>query len=268
MEDVKTPLLLAIATVTLLAIPTVSSEIEIQNQDALILETDSEFDDTFSVEIAEAETRTVLENKDFKIERYESPNEKIEKLSNSEGTLTIYENDSETFEKIETPYGELRSGYKEGSEFVDFEGADRERVENIKEDFQQRKDEADNLVDTKYENLVSSERQGLEITVDKEGNTYFEITNNAEQEINLKNWRIESDRSLDVNARDGYNYIDKEKTLSSGGELIIYTEDDNPEELEQNSIVADEITIYSSREDEIRLLDEWGNLRAVKTYNQ
>ena len=183
--------------------------------------------------------------------------------------LIINDTSTQKTEKLITPGGELITGEKNGSNVYEYQGLDKEQLEEKKDELREEMEqELSRLEDTKRR-VIRQNLPDMKVTVNKEDSedTFFEVTNNGEDTINIDNWKIEGLES-DTNSRDA-EHLFEPKALEEGETLKVYTEDDNQiDEDEEEYVVADEMTIYSSQTDTVVLYNDFGEEITRETYNQ
>lgn len=193
---------------------------------------------------------------------------KTVEYTNSGSTLILKETPTESTEKLVAPGGELLTGKRNGRNIYEHQGLDKEQLEEKKDTLREKMEEDLATLEDEKKEVIRKHLPDIEIAVNNQDSedTFFEITNNGEEPINLANWKLEGLES-ETDSRDA-EHLFESQTLGEGDTLKVYTEDDNQIGEEDNYVVADEMTIYSSQTDTVVLYNDFGEEITETTYNQ
>lgn len=194
-------------------------------------------------------------------------NQTIRFTSNGK-TLTKIRNENKYITRIETPRGTYTTGYKNGRKMEDYQGASKEKLKQAKNNLEEEmKKERASLEDRKR-TVIQKYLENIDLKINKENpdNTYFELTNEGEEKVNLENWRMEATES-ETESREAEHTFQKIK-LQPGETLKVYTEDENQIDQDEKYTKAGEMTIYSDLSDTVILYNSHRQKITEKTYNQ
>lgn len=184
------------------------------------------------------------------------------------GKLEIKESYNSSIETIEAPQGEMKTGYKDGRQIKEFQGQNQTEIENKKQELKEDLDKLLRSIENQKESLEKERLPEIVLEVNKEDedDTYFELTNQDDEKINLENWVMEGLES-ETSTRDAEHTFEP-LTLEPEETLKVYTESDNQIDEEEKHTIAEEMTIYSSTSDTIVLFNDLATEITRKSYNQ
>lgn len=254
MSDYREAVILAIVGISILSLPTAAGEVMINDnsEDGLIETVTTDMGDMFSFKSSEAERRLTLRDQNTDLTTVETPEKQVVKLQNSEGSLKSVSSANKSFKLVETPYGRLKVGFENGKRIEKFEGQNRSKVEKVKQDLLALLEQKRKTLDRKAQRVVESNTVAVRLKEDF-SMPGINLTNTADKEVNLANWKLKSKQSADTYKG---SYIFGNITLEPNEKLVIGTHLSNASNPVYD-IRTKHIRLYDSG-DRLRLTDEWG----------
>lgn len=218
--------------------------------------------------IADGIMHTEYITSDVNITMKEESGKQLIEYQSTDGKITRKESLNETLETVETPKGQYTEGYSGGYYHDKFKGLNKTDVKQTRTELKEDLEILLRSIENEKEAVkdVSTPEFQLEVNNEDEDDTYFEITNNRDQRVDMENWIMEGLES-ETGSRDA-EHIFENIELEPGETLKVYTESDNQISEEEKHTVASEMTIYQSSTDTVVLTDNWTTEIARKTYNQ
>ena len=251
MSDVRESAILAALAVILISIPAASQNVEIKDKGDYHGVIDSKFADRFEVDFEPGKMLMEAVDSEAKFEINESFKKKVVRLQTAEGAIKKVKTNDTKIKTVTTPYGDFKSGFKQGENISEFDGADKKKAEELKKNLENRLDERLSEAKDKKQVVVSRILPDIDLDIQSSGDRHFNLTNNEDKTVSMENWQIVSKDSsrysagLEGEIRPGETKVyysgDKEE-VDDGAENAIY---DSGLFIYKNS---GEVTVYNAEE--------------------
>ncbi len=253
MGEYREAVMLSLLAISVLAVPAASEEIVINDKknEGIVKKITTDLGDTFSFSSSESKRKLKISDHKSQTISVSTPESKEITVESPEGKLTEYSSPNTTYTKVETPYGVLKTGYREGKRFEEFNGMNRTKVEQVKSGLTQLLNEKKKVLDRRKAAIV--ENKTAEIKIEQDANTTtLNITNEEDTEVSIDGWKIHSKKSKE--AYRGY-YTFESVNLEAGEELVLGVDGISKE---YTDLSTSAIQLYDYG-DKITLVDGWGN---------
>jgi hypothetical protein len=242
MPDVRESVVFAALAVIIISIPSASQTVEIE-EDEYRGVIESEFSDHFQVDFDTGKIFTEAISGDSKLEINKSFRKKTVELQTSQGFIRKERTNDSIVKSVQTPYGKFKSGVRKGENFSEFDGGNRAKAENIREELEKRLEEKMGEAEEKRQIVVSRILPDVELSVEYNHDTeHFNLTNQGEETVDLEGWTVVSEgSSRDTLQLDGELGPDETRTYRGSAGEVGFSDQDS------------DLTIYSG-EGEVELL--------------
>lgn len=230
----------ALLITLVISIPAAAETVQISSQSNNFFQINEEgkFGSTFSLEFSNATRNSEMETTDYAVQKTESPEKQIKKYRTPRATLKItLVNSTMRKERITTPYGTLTTGVRNGRRFEEFEGLNRTKVEKIRADIKEKIQNKVTELEKRETKAIRSELPELEFDIVEGEQEYVNITNKADETVDLSGWRL---HSASPSYSDSYNI--KEVEIEPGQTYSFYT-GEGP--MKVNAVYETGMTLYS-----------------------
>ena len=240
MDSISGSILMAAAMTGMVALPFVSDASTLENvesgSDASPVEmmTKSSSDgfvrtvstafDRFKINITGNRSHSILERPESSIETFQSPGKTERILETSEGTYRVVEASNRRVIETDVPEGELVEKIEDGERITKFEGINRSRVKDLRDELEQRYNNEIESLESRYRGMSSDSRPDIEVYVQPESigdGEYVELENQGDESYELENWRIEDE--------DENEYTFDDVELDTGESLRVYSSNESKE---------------------------------------
>ena len=223
---------------------------------------------TYNIHIGEGTEQYTKTSPEKQLNITKKQGNQTTKFTSNGKTLTKIQNENEQITRVETPHGTYTKGYENGRKIEDYQGVDKEKLKQIKSNLEEEMKKEKASLEDRRQTVIQKHLQNIKLEINKEkaDNTYFELTNEGEEEINLENWRMEATES-ETETREAEHTFQKIK-IQPEETLKVYTESDNQIKEDEKHTIAEEMTIYSTQTDTIKIYNSHRQKITQKTYNQ
>lgn len=253
MGEYREAVMLSLLAISVLAVPAASEEIVINDkqEEGIVKKITTDLGDTFSFESSEGERQLTLRDQNTDLTAISTPEKQITKVQNAQGKLKSVQSANQSFKIVETPYGDLKTGFENGKRIEKFEGNNRSKVENIKEELATLLRQKRETMNRKAQKVVEANAARVKIQEDFDI-PGINITNIGNETINLHNWKLASEESAD--SHEG-SYVFENIALKPDEKLVMATQESNTSS--SYDIRTEHIRLYDAG-DRLQLIDEWG----------
>jgi len=253
--------MLSLVAISLLSVPAASEDITINDkaEEGILEQAKTDLGDVFSFSSSESERRVEVSDHDSRTTSVSTPETREIELETSKGKMTKFKSANRTYTTVETPYGDLKTGYRNGEYFEEFEGVNRSRAEEVKTALKDVMAEKRKLMQRRKEAIIKN--QTAEVSVEEDFNTRtINLTNLENEKIGLDGWKLISKKSKE--AHKGY-YIFESIELEEDEELVLGVEG---ESANYTDLSTSGIKLYKYG-DKITMEDSWGNKITAHRYD-
>lgn len=253
MTDYREAFILALLGISILAVPAASEEIAInrEREQGFVKTITSDIGDTFAFRSSQARRELEIADQKSRIKSISTPESSIYTVQSSEGRLKTYTSANLTYRRVETPYGTLKTGYRNGKKFAEFEGYNRSRVEKVKQELEELLRQKKQMLQRRKQAIIENRTADIRIREDFDAGT-INITNLEDSMISLESWKLKSTKSAKT-YRGTYTFSNV--TLGAGSSLALSV---GEEESDRGFDSTTAIRLYDYG-DKLTLTDEWGN---------
>lgn len=257
MVDAKQAIIFSAVFVVLVSIPAASEQVKIQENSKNGFEAviDTEFSDKFSFSMESGLEKMELVNSESRFNMRERPSERFKSIDTPRGSLEVTRTNSSVVRKVKSPYGTLKTGIRDGKRFASFEGLNRSRVEELKEDLVSRMNTKKREADAKRRAVMDRILADVDLVVTEGGDSeHVNVTNVDNRTLSIDGWTI-TNLEGDVYTLEGVLAPEETRTLypKEYGDPV------------DNSVVETDVTLYSTG-GEIELKNSEGYLLASEKY--
>lgn len=158
-------------------------------------------------------------------------------LETPQGRLEVEQSSSKVVHTTETPQGTLTETRENGNLKTEFEGSDREEVEETASELRELMEERKEQYLQKTSDMRTEQySESLKLSVEPETPEKVKVTNTAGR-LKMQNWRVTNDNP------DSFSF---NATLEKGQTLHIYSEKKDSEELDGVEENDEDVYIYDS----------------------
>lgn len=178
----------------------------------------------FETVISQDSAETSLESPGSSLEIEKSPEKTTWTFESSLGRLVVERTPSRTVERVETPQGTLEKVQVDGGISRNFEGADREKVEETAEELRDLMEQKKKQIEQRREKTVAEQyERNLEIEIDAPED-FVIIENQGSSAVNLDGWKLSD---------EARSYKFESVSVPAEGKLYAYTDSEEELELEE-----------------------------------
>ncbi len=253
MGEYREAVMLSLLAISVLAVPAASEEVMINDKDeeGFVKKITTDLGDTFSFSSSESKRKLEISDHKSRTVSISTPSDKEITVESPKGKLTEYRSANLTYTSVETPYGELKTGYRNGQRFEEFSGVNRTRVEEVKAALEKLMADKKKVLSRRKASIV--ENNTADIRVEQDSNTTtLNITNLEDSEVEMAGWKLHSKKSKE--AYKGF-YRFESVALGAGEELVLGVDGTSSE---YTDFSTSEIQLYDYG-DRVTLVDSWGN---------
>ncbi|MFB6203982.1 MAG: lamin tail domain-containing protein [Candidatus Nanohaloarchaea archaeon] len=205
-------------------------------------------------EISQGRTEVVLKGPRAKMKIETTPTGKRTVLTTPGGKLILRQTPEKTVQKVKTPRGTLKTTREDGGVKVEFEGSDREAVEQAARELRKILEKKRKKASEHNIRMRKRMRPELGLTVHPDSEKVV-ITNSGQRRVDLEGWKL-TDSS-------GSTFVFPKFVLGTGEEVTVYTEsgEDNSTALHWGTS-----SVWNNGEDTATLFNEKGEEIATKSY--
>lgn len=239
MSDYRTSIVFALLITVLISIPAASQTVNISDESSYSGEIDSKFSDMFDLDFEAGKMLIDMIESDSKLEIRETFDRKVVSFQTPTGYIEKTETNDSITRVVQTPYGRLEWGVKEGDNFSEFEGGDKEKTLSIKNSLQEQLSEKMGEAMEKKQVVVSRILPKIDAEVETRNEIeHFNLTNRGENPVDMEGWKVVTDGGEgDSMALD--------HIIEPGEQLVYYSGDRDEVDGAEDAQYGTGLTIYS-----------------------
>lgn len=238
MADHRESVVLAAVTVALIAIPAASQNIEIKGTAEEIGLINSEFSDKFKVDFSTGKQVTTYLDKQSKLKTNKTFDKNTKKLETAKGDIKVIKTSQIINKTVKTPYGNFNFGVKNGENFSNYEGENKQKAKEIKKYLIKKLDEKSAQAKEKRELIVEKMLPSIKLSVeDKQSIEHFNLTNKGNKKVDMSAWTAFTEGSDE-------DTLELEQEIKPGETITYYSGSNSNSNIGEN-IVETDVTIYS-----------------------
>lgn len=253
MVDSRSAVIFSATLVLLFSIPAASQQVEIQETvesgfDAVV---DTNFTTNFKLNISSGSEEMKLIDSESRYSIDTRPSTQIKKFTTPKGKLKIVKSPNRSITTVETPYGTLKTGFRDGENVSSFSGEEsmRPEVEKIREELLTNMSVREREASAKKAVVMDRILPDVKIRSGyTESSEYVEVTNTGSEVVPVEGWTFENSDP------DAYTL----DTVLAANETIRYYAGE-PETVENNSVLNTGVDI-DENEDSLRLENRFGRV--------
>jgi hypothetical protein len=249
MSRLRESVVLAVLATILISIPAASQRVDITEGENFGGTIDSKFSNMFELDFESGNMLMEMINSESRLEINETFDRKTKSLQTPSGYLKKTKTNNSIVKVVQTPYGRFKWGFREGNNFSDFEGGNKDKAQEIKRSLMNEMEEKIREAKEKKQVVISRILPNIEIQVETRNEVeHFNLTNRGDKEVDLENWKIVTDGGEGDTMTLG-------KIIEPGEELTYYSNEMEDVERSENIFLNTGLTIYSG-EGQITLYNE------------
>jgi hypothetical protein len=240
MPEIRESVILATLGVILISIPAASQNVEIRDDEDFSGVIDSEFSDQFEVDFNPGKLIMKAVDSEASFHMNRSYTKNVYELQTAEGYIKKVETNSSIIRTVQTPYGRFKSGVKNGDNFTEFEGGDREKARKVKDSLDRKFEERLSEAKEKKQVVMSRILPDVELEVETDNDIeHFNLTNNGEDAVDLEGWQVMSEE-------DNRYFHTLEEELKPGETVVYHSKEKDEVGDYENAVYDTGLTIYSN----------------------
>lgn len=210
----------------------------------------------FTTEVESDSTEIVLENPSSRLEVEQKPGEKIWRLVTSDAEMEQIQTPEKTEEVFKMPEGTLQRTEKNGEIREEFEGSDRQHVEQKASDLREKMELKMEEVEDRQEDAMEQAMPDFSLEVNPE-EEYVQIQNLENREIDLEGWELHDNTS---------NVYEFDTEIEAGEEITLYSHEGHDSEDELYWGYSEGYSVWSQNGDVATLYNGEGEKIARQSY--
>ncbi|AOV94416.1 hypothetical protein AQV86_00650 [Nanohaloarchaea archaeon SG9] len=198
------------------SIPVASQQVDIQeSSEGFNAFVNTNFSSSFQMDIGTGLEEISLEDSDGSYSMTERPEKKTRKFVSPHGSLKVEKTPNMSVETVRTPYGVLKTGFREGENISSFSGPEdlKDRVREIREKLKSNLSVSRREASVKKSVVMEKMLPDVSLSHEFGDSESITISNDEEESISLDGWKVKNS-DPDV--------YELKKTLSPGEEVVLY----------------------------------------------
>lgn len=196
MVDSRRAAVFSVTMALVFSIPAASQSVEIEEgMDGFRASVDTNFSTGFELNVSQGREEMVLRDSDSRYSRVEKSSSSMEKFVTPEGKLRVEQTPNLSMKIVETPYGTLKTGFRDGKNISEFTGPEelRPRVEKLKQQLMMNATVREREASAKKRIVLDRMLPDVSVTAEStESHEYINVTNSGSEEVSVNGWTVKN----------------------------------------------------------------------------